>query len=575
MRTDFEYLSCLQYQNKALREKVESFESGEEYRKMAEANRRLRRYYDRQVKEKDKEISSLRREAKKNLDGWFMVFEDVQEECRRKLEEKEAQIEHLHDIIREKDGSIAGLREKLKEKSEEIVLERRKLADEQEKNHKLKGELKENFQNSSIPSSRSRFRPAVPNNREKTDRKPGGQPGHEGHRRRKYAITGETIEIKAPDRIVNNPDYYHAGGSNGEIHKQRIRFGFMVFVDDLWTKVYRNRKTGGRYHAPFPVNMQNEVNYDESAKAVMFIMHNHLNVSAGKISRFIDEATHGAARPSTGMICSLNREFSSKTKEEQEKIFATLASGPVMYTDMTGARMNGKLKNVVVCTNGEVTGYYFKDNKGDRGVAGTPLEFYNGTVVHDHDKTMYHYGAEHQECEEHHLRYLKGAMEMEPGLTWHGKMRALLKEMNETRNRQGRELTEGQIEDFERRYDEIVELAGKEYHDNPPSQYYRKGYNMWKEFRDYKESNLLFLRRPDVDFTNNVSERALRKIGRHMAVSGSFRGKDNKSGEDYCAAMSIIETSCQMERNMFDKARELFARPMPKSKAPAHQSPSQ
>ncbi|MFR7846390.1 MAG: hypothetical protein ACLU8S_01165 [Coprococcus phoceensis] len=39
-------------------------------------------------------------------------------------------------------------------------------------------------------------------------------------------------------------------------------------------------------------------------------------------------------------------------------------------------------------------------------------------LVHDHDLTFYHYGANHQECLAHVLRYLKDSIDNEPERTW-------------------------------------------------------------------------------------------------------------------------------------------------------------
>ena len=112
--------------------------------------------------------------------------------------------------------------------------------------------------------------------------------------------------------------------------------------------------------------------------------------------------------------------FPGKRKGSGREIFGRLFTSPVMYTDMTGARMNGKLKNVVVCSNKKDVFYAFRDTKGDKAFEGTPVEYFLKTLVHDHDKTAYHYGGAHQECNAHHTRYLKGAEENEPGLQWHG-----------------------------------------------------------------------------------------------------------------------------------------------------------
>lgn len=46
---------------------------------------------------------------------------------------------------------------------------------------------------------------------------------------------------------------------------------------------------------------------------------------------------------------------------------------------------------------------------------------------------------------------------------------------------------------LEEKYDAILATAEKEYADNPPSDYYREGYNLFLRLRKYKENELLFL----------------------------------------------------------------------------------
>ncbi len=48
-----------------------------------------------------------------------------------------------------------------------------------------------------------------------------------------------------------------------------------------------------------------------------------------------------------------------------------------------------------------------------KGIKGTVTEDYQGILVHDHDVTFYNYGADHQECLAHVLRYLKDSIENE------------------------------------------------------------------------------------------------------------------------------------------------------------------
>lgn len=49
--------------------------------------------------------------------------------------------------------------------------------------------------------------------------------------------------------------------------------------------------------------------------------------------------------------------------------------------------------------------------------------------MHNHDKTFYNYGTDHQECLAHILRYLKDSIDNEPERSWNKEMRALVQEM--------------------------------------------------------------------------------------------------------------------------------------------------
>ena len=556
----YEKITQLKYRCRHAEQRVAALESGAEYRKLQLGMKRQRRYYENLLKRKDQEITRLSRLVSSNREMWFQVYEDIQKEYEDRLSKAERVIEKMKQRIREKDDKLSEQKKKISEKTDEVIAERAKLNDEKEKNQKLQAQVDQNFQNSSTPSSQDAFRGKVHNNRQKTDRNEGGQPGHSGHRRKTLAVTEEPVFIDAPDEIKNNPDFYEVSGPNAAVHKQVIGIRFDVKVTDYWAKIYRNKKTGTKYHAPFPEGVQLEVNYDDSVKALIFLLRNHLNVSIDKTCEFLEEMTDGLLRVSHGKVSGINEEFSRKTKTEQDAIFASLAAGKVMYADMTCVRHNGKIKNVVICSDKLNIYYAFRDKKGHEGLKGTPVEYFLNTLVHDHDKTFYHYGSAHQECNVHHTRYLRGAAETEKLLKWHSEMLELLLEMDAEWKKQGRKLSQEQVNGFIQQYDAILDQAQNEYYDNPPSKYYRKGYNLYKEMREYKDSVLLFLSDPYVDFGNNEAERNARKIKCHTVMSGSFRGKTNRSGEDYCACMSVMQTDKRKGDKIYSKTREYFKR---------------
>lgn len=110
-------------------------------------------------------------------------------------------------------------------------------------------------------------------------------------------------------------------------------------VTEYKAEIYRNSKTGERYHAPFPQNVVDDVNYDGSVKAFLFMLNNDCCVSIDKRRRFLSELTDGKLNISKGMINRLSKEFAEKTEHERKKLFADLLLTPVMYVDCTNAKV--------------------------------------------------------------------------------------------------------------------------------------------------------------------------------------------------------------------------------------------
>ena len=148
--------------------------------------------------------------------------------------------------------------------------------------------------------------------------------------------------------------------------------------------------------------------------------------------------------------------------------------------------MNGSRKAVILCTDKEHVLYQHLDHKGYAGLSQTPVKNFQGTIVHDHDRSYYSYGNNHQECIAHVLRYLVGAMENEPHLTWHKQMNGLLQKMIHTAKRNKNGIPAQKVKMLIQKYETILELASGEYLQHPPSKEYMDGYNLQKILRDYQ-----------------------------------------------------------------------------------------
>lgn len=331
-------------------------------------------------------------------------------------------------------------------------------------------------------------------------------------------------------------------------------------VTEYHADVYYNSQTGERVHAAFLDGVIDDVNYDGSIRAFLFLLNNNCCTSIDKSRKFLSDLTGGKLNISKGMISKLSREFALKTEPERRTACAEMLLSPVMHTDCTNARENGKNCQVYVCVTPDGKALYFAcEKKGHEGVKGTVTEDYQGILAHDHDLTIYHYGANHQECLAHVLRYLKDSIDNEPERTWNKEMRSLVQEI--IHFRKGFQLPQEpdlkKVSEFEKRYQKILETARKEYGDIPANNYYRDGYNLFLRMEKYMQNDLLFLHNSRVPATNNEAERLLRNYKRKQAQAVTFRSFESIDYLCQCMSMLVL-MRLEESANIFDRVSKIF-----------------
>ena len=137
-------------------------------------------------------------------------------------------------------------------------------------------------------------------------------------------------------------------------------------------------------------------------------------------------------------------------------------------------------------------------------------------------------------------------------------MRGLIQEMIYYRN--NLDLDEPpdieKVEDFEVRYRDILAVAHKEYEYEPPSKYYKDGYNLYRRLDKYMGNHLLFLHNADVPSNNNLSERLLRVYKRKQKQVMTLRSFD--SFDYLCRSMSIIALLRTKSKNLYANVTKIF-----------------
>ena len=551
--------TSLSYQLRAARQELASFRSGEAYVKLRADYESIIRDLNAAIKKLQQERDGLSFSRKKITAQWMEVLEDVRKEYEKETEKLKKVIAELIDIIASLKNRNAELDEKRKKALHDYYETAAALEDAQGLIVKLTAQVNHNYENSSMPSSKCIDRKKITNNREKTGKKPGAQAGHP-HHPRKPLEPDQVAWIPVEDKLKDHSRYVPTGNI---ISRQVIGIRVVPVVTEYRTAEFYDKKKGRNVHSAFPDQVTDDVNYGVSIKAFLFLLNSRCNVSLGKTARFVSDITDGALSPCVGMINGLCREFSLKSRKEQDDLFRALLDTPVMHVDGTVARVNGNNNNVVVCSNGAATMYFARENKGHAGVKDTPVETFGGILVHDHEACFYSYGSDHQECMVHIERYLRDSMENEKNLTWNRQMLGLIQEMiheNNTAPAEG--IPDERISEFEARYDAIVQTAAKEYEENPPSDYYRDGYNLYLRMIEYKHNHLLFLSNPLVDPDNNLCERKARILKGKINQAVSLRSFEHLTY--FCECLSVLDHFATDNRdNLYQSVKEVFKRKSP------------
>lgn len=549
--------SSLLFRLKLLKDRLAKWESGEKYIQMQKEHSMELAKKDRQIQKLEKELARSHAETVDVRRKWAQTCEDVLDEKEKELAKKDRELRKMEarmsEALRQRDEAL----EKYRKKNLELYDVMTRLEEALGKNQELTARINKDYTNSSKSSSMSPNHKTIQNNREKTGRRPGGQPGHI-HYGRKRQEPDQTIPIPAPEEYTDSSNYKPTGRM---IRRQLILLHVTAEVAEYTTPEFRSQTTGQRVHAAFPEGVKDDVNYDGSVKAAAYLLNNECYVSIDKTRTFLREISGGRIDLSNGMICNLSRQFSEKTQEERNRIFLELLASPALHADFTFGRVEGKQGAVMVSTTPGLVLYQAREKKGHEGVKGSPVELYNGTVISDHESTFQNYGNRHQECMVHVERYLRSSMENEPGLTWNRRMLEWIqsaihywKAVHEEGS-----ADEKKVLEFDQRYDEILKKAKEEYEYEPPSEYFRDGYNCYKRMESDKQDYVLFLHDPSVDPTNNEAERAGRKFKRKASQVMGFRSAEGFAY--FCDGLSVTQTWKAKGMNLYKAAASRFNSP--------------
>lgn len=487
------------------------------------------------------------------------IFKQVQELINKcdslsadmKRERKEHKKE-MNDLRAQHQKEIYELRaehkkeiSELNQRVEKLEVENKKLKND---NDRLKKIINNDSNNSSKPPS-SDIKRNIPNNREKTNKKVGGQKGHTAHFLSKKSVE-EKIANKKIQHILITPD---------EPQKEYISKYILDLDVKVIAKEYRFYKDkDGKYK--IPKEFKTDVQYGSNLKTLCTVLNVEGIVALDRLANFVSFISGGSINISKGTIVNFTKEFSRKSQYLIDEIKNDILNSELLHTDATTSRCENK--NVCVRTHSTEKSTLliptYKKNK--KCIEETNiLNNYTGNLVHDHETVMYNYGNKHIECNVHISRYLRGNFENTQN-KWSLKMRAFLCSLNEYRkklkNNGIEELEEEKLDKYSKRYNEILEEGYLE-NKNTKGKYLRQEEkSLLNRLKKYKENHLMFLYDFSVPFDNNLSERDLRHIKTKQKISGHFNSFEGL--KIYSNIKSIICTLKKRGKKFYNTIYDVF-----------------
>jgi len=418
----------------------------------------------------------------------------------------------------------------------------------------LRARLGQNSRNSSKPPSSDGYaKPSADKSkkrslRRRSGRKPGGQPGSDGHHLERRDdpddekvhplercedcgadLSGEPIVESQSRQVLDLPE-------------------LRLWCVQHWIQKRRCPCCEKLCSSSFPAEARAPVSYGPRIRALGIYLVSYQHLPYERAAELLSDWL--GAPVSVGSLQAWVAEGAEGLEGFLEEIRSQLERAEVAHFDETGGRIEGRLSYIHSASTEQLTLLTAHRKRGAEamGDAGV-LEGFRGTAVHD-GWAPYRTFTEalHALCNAHHLRELQGAEE--DGQAWASGMSCLLldtKELVERAQATGLDrLTKRTLSELHASYRAVIGLG---YEQNPgldPDSAGRrpkrsKAQNLLLRLDEREQETLRFAHDFRVPFDNNLVERDLRMIKLQQKISGCWR--TIAGAERFLAIRSYISTA--------------------------------
>lgn len=404
---------------------------------------------------------------------------------------------------------------------------------------------KKNCNNSHTPPSKDENRPKKNQSlRAKSDKKPGGQPGHEG----------KTLECSAIIDAVTHyvPDYCNCCGEDlRNIAETLIESRQVIDIPVIKPiciehRVYRRIcSCGHQMESNFPSHIKAKVQYGPNVESLTGYLHARQYFPFKRMKEFFTDVM--GLPVSVGGIDYILKRLTGKALPYYEQIKKRVCKAVFIGTDETSLKVDGQMNWMWAWQNEYLTYLVHSDNRGFKTITDNFSDGLPDTVL-QHDRFACHFNCKakhHQICMAHLLRDLQYLIELYPECGWAAQMKTLVAEALELKKQLS---ITADYDENKHRQMLLVKLHGLLHF--TLNEKHKKTRNLQKSLLKHQQYILYFLYHPKVPPDNNGSERAIRNIKVKQKVSGQFKSPEGAGG--FAILRSIIDTTTKSGQNVLN-----------------------
>ena len=432
----------------------------------------------------------------------------------------------------------------------------------------LEAQVGQNSRNTNWPSSRDKGKKRTKSLRKKSDKRPGGQPGHEGSTLEFNPEPTEIVEHRPAHCIHCQAEYGPDAQMRVSARRQVVDIPPIVLeVTEHRTQSVVCRCCGRETSGVFPADVTNPVQYGPRIKGLVVYLKQAQLIPYERTREMLGDLFGVTISP--GTLQNVIATAARRLAPVMEQIKCSLRHVHSLHCDESGFYIGGHRQWLHSASSQQLTCYLAHPSRGTKALKTMGiLDGFGGTAVHDFWSSYWTFdNCDHAACNVHLLRDLN-AQEEQGDQPWATRFKRFLLAakavVEKARQRGERTLPPAKLAQVKRLFARLVNTALLA--NPPPSDGWPRGKrgrpkktkarNLAERIAKYRTAILAFVYDFNVPFDNNLAERDLRMLKVQQKISGCFRS--HQGAEDFCVARSYISTLRKQKLDVWSALNSLF-----------------